>query len=125
MPPPERTGKYQDALVFAKTGYDVVGEQTVGNPTHYRVRIEFTTKQVIGSEGNPISLVAFLMIDSALTIGSILYPGTLAQWNGVGSGETDNDLYEVTTDETIPDVKGRTMEYEYGLTRYMGILPQG
>lgn len=103
---------------------DKFGEPVVGAPQEIMVRWEETSQELRTATGQVITILALLVLGQRVNQGDILWKGTLANLPTGTSflGEQDN-LMQVVSYESIPDVKGRFYERTAKLARYRGTLP--
>ena len=125
MPPLSIQRCTQDAVLWMATGtFADDGEVIVETPVDIRVRWENCRKKVLDPKGNNQTIVAEVVADRDIVVGSVLWLGNLDAWYGPsGSGGRDTVLCEVIDFEDIPDDKGRSFRREYKLKRYKNRRP--
>lgn len=132
MPAPERSDQLQDALYWEYQGI-VDGEVqlaapvllSVSNTPPNGVRWNQTRRDAKDPKGQKITLDASLVTSTRLVPDSLVWPGSLDDWFGTGTGsETfDTELMQVVTETLVTDIKGRETSMKYGLVRYRGTPP--
>lgn len=122
MPSQERAFLPQRAVLWLSGNtFDQFGQPVVAPPVEIAVRWNDKQGEALDATGNTITLDATAVVDRRITIGSRLWLGTLAQWNGTGPGsgqEIPNRLIEVKTYSETPDIKGRNSFKTVGLLRF-------
>lgn len=121
MPAPEDTFRYQKAVLFAVTGYDRYNEPTTSDGVEILVRFNTVRRRVLDAKGKQIDLDGQAIVGQRITIGSLLFIGSLSDYVGTGSTLQDNELMVVKTYNETPDVKGRLTEKTVGLMRYKSV----
>lgn len=122
MPSHTIRNRKQDAVLFTKSGYDAFGKPTVSDtPTKLKVRWEDRNEEVTDPQGNTIGTEATVVVDRAITIGSVLWKGSYDDLPDDLS--TLTDLKEVVTYSETPDVKGRNFRRVVRVVRYKNALP--
>ncbi len=126
MPPPELSGRLQDAVLWESQGRQGhYGEHKVRPPVQILVRWQDGRSEAVDPDGNKIGLDATVVApDCEIPIGSIMWKGCLADWYGTGSGASELDMMEVRTRSTAPDIKNRFSFRTLGLARFRGELPE-
>ena len=103
-----------DANVF-----DGYGEHKVtASKVQLSVRWEERNTEAIDPNGNTIAVDALVVVDRAITIGSIMWQGCI-----IDVAATPVNLYEVVTRNDVPDIKNRNTRRVVGLKRYSNELP--
>lgn len=117
MPAMEKWGKFQDAVLWACTGYDGNGQPAVSaTPTQIRVRWDDTYRQSAGRDGSPLVIEAVVSTNRDIPIGSLVWKGREADLPE--SGTTILNVMEVHSIESVPDLKNRAAYREYNLKRF-------
>lgn len=128
MPAPERSDQLQEAVYWEYLGI-IDGEVQLTEPVElsppFGVRWNMTRQDAKDPNGQKIRLDASLVTTTPLKIDSLLWPGSLEDWNGTGtgSGTFDAEVMQIMTETLIPDIKVREVSRKYGLKRYRGMLP--
>lgn len=126
MPPPERAGLHQKAMLWEASGYDRDGQPTVSDTAvEVRVRWEEGNADRLDRAGQQIVVDVTVAVWRDIPLGSIMWEGSeedLDDEPGT-SGFPASDLFEVVTKDRQTDVKGRITRYEYGLKRYRDSMP--
>lgn len=134
MPALETLDRYQTALLWPFTGnYDNFGTPIIDltdEPQEVQVRWTNKKSRVMDSKGNAIMLDATAVVDFPVLVDSLMWLGTLAEWNGEsgsssGSNASDDDLMVVKTYSRWPDIKNRNIRQIVGLMRYKNTLSNG
>lgn len=117
MPAMEKWGKFQDAVLWACTGYDGNGQPAVSaTPTQIRVRWDDTYRQSADRQGQPIAIEAIVSTNIDIPVGSLMWKGREAN---LSSDPTNiPDVMEVHSVELVPDLKNRSRYREYSLKRF-------
>lgn len=121
MPPLETSSLFQKAVLFPRTGTDRYGQPTTGSAVEIPCRWKTERREVVTSTGDTIGLDATVTVDRKIAIGSLMWLGTLKDWNASGSspGISDTELHEVKVYDETPDIKGRAAYRDVGLMRYL------
>lgn len=125
MPAPERTNRYQTALLWEADGNDAYGSPKVSALRAIKVRWIQKRSQTTDPQGNSIALDATVIVGQKIAPGSAMWLGTQADWLGTGSGSglDDSEVMEVKTYDETPDLKGRLAQRTVGLARYKDTIP--
>lgn len=130
MPPLETMDRNQTAVLWerrsGRAGVTKFGAPVVSGPVEIRVRWNVTRRQSVDAQGNKVQLVADVVTNRPVPLGSVMWLGSFEDWPTTGTGTDDfpgEDLHEVTTDDTTVDLKGRHTRYEFGLARYTNEVP--
>jgi hypothetical protein len=123
MPSPETAALTDDAVLWSKAGHDATGEAKVSSPMQIECRWVWKKTQSTDATGNTVMLDATVVVDREIEDGSILWNGTLEEWEDVGSEETNPELMEVKTYKETKDMRGRETYRELGCAFYRGRLP--
>jgi hypothetical protein len=86
MPPLETMDLNQKAVYWPKVGDTIEGRPNYNPPQEIRVRWEDAHHEVLGPQGNTIAVSVLAITALPLFPQSILWPGTLLQWNNIQSG---------------------------------------
>jgi hypothetical protein len=124
VPSPEANNRYQDAVLWPISGTDRYGEQTRGTRVQLRVRWNATHREMLDAQGNRIAIEAEAVVDRVVANGSVMWLGTIAQWDATGVTSTNSELMEVVSYEETKDVKGRYTERVVNLRRFRNTLPE-
>ena len=130
MPAPERILRYQTALLWEFSGYDKYGQPTVSAPVEIQVRWNTKRREVVDAKGFIIAYDASAVVDQVIAVGSLMWLGTLEDWNdaGTGSGSTSisaDDVFECKNFTLTPDLKNRFSQKTVDLMRYRKLPPTG
>lgn len=117
MPAPEYRHRYQPAVLWPTVGYDAYGQPALGSPVEIRTQGGSDQMRVLDPLGNTVTLDATLIVDRDIAIGSRIWMGELADWYGTGSGMIDQEVMEVKTFNSTPDIRNRATFREIGLMR--------
>lgn len=122
MPPIEETDLLDTALLWRAIGYDSHGQRTFGDPAEIRCRWLTNKHVVLDPKGSNIISDGVVVVDEDIDIGSLMWLGTLEDWNGmfgaVGSSAVPSDLMQVKSFKSTPDVRARVARREVGVMRY-------
>ena len=124
MPNIESSCRFQKAVWWAMTGtaYDNYGEPLVSDPVEIDVRWENVRKDILDPQGNTVEVDAVVVVDRDMSVGDILWLGTL--YDLPGTSETPTlDIREVVSFSSIPDLKGRYYRRVVMLKRLSDELP--
>jgi hypothetical protein len=115
MPNLETDCLEQDAVLFAKAGYDKYGEPTITSTTGTAIkcRWEVSQSEAVDPFGNTIAIDSTVYVDREIAIGSLLWKGAIAS-----IADPPVDLKEVVTYEEIPDIKNRYVRRLVGVVKY-------
>lgn len=132
MPAPERSDQLQDAVYWQYQGI-IDGEVQLAAPVQLSqsntppdgVRWNQTRRDAQDPKGQKITLDASLVTSTRLVPDSLVWPGTLDDWHGTGtgSGAFDAEVMQVKLETLVTDIKGRETSMKYGLMRYRGTIP--
>lgn len=118
---------YQPALFWAPAQNDQYGQPQVHPPVQIRVRWNTIRREWLDHQGNSVILDADAVVSQKVPIGSLMWLGTLEDWNGVGSGsgsaELGDELCEVKNYTETPDIRNRYRRRTVQLLRYHDKLP--
>lgn len=127
MPPLERTDCKQDALYWERTGWDREVNPVTADPVALKVRWVNKRREVIDRHGNTIALDATAVVKQEVADGSLMWLGTLAEWQGTGSGLVENQLMQVVWFDSATDIKHRVaaghVRRTVGLMRFRDAVP--
>lgn len=127
MPPIETAWRYQKAVLWpaltrrrrALTDKNGVVRVDLANPVELDVRWEWGYREVLGPQGNTVTISATVVVDRDVVIGSRMWQGELEDWFGTGTGTGDADeVMMVAVVDRALDIKGRHTRSELGLVRY-------
>src|SRR5665213_596757 len=114
---------YQRAVLFPFVGvYDAFGQPTLGVPVEIPVRWITKRREILDKHGNTIALDASADVAQTIKVDSVIWLGTLANWNGTGSGLPDTELMMVKSYDETPDGKGRSLKRNIGMMRYRNVV---
>lgn len=121
MPAPEQEASWIDgsAVVWLKSGYGDDGSPTVSAPI--QIAISFSRKQrlIKGDKGELIAIDATARVSGEVEIGSIIWLGSLAEFNAMTEDEQAvAGYYEVVNNSVVKDIKGREVSYKIMLSRH-------
>lgn len=120
MPRLQARRRHQKALLWAASATDVTdaGARKVSAAIEINVRWEDVQTEITDSQGNVISVVAKVVMDRDVTLGSIMWLGT---FETVASPPVN--LKKVVAFSDIPDIKGRSFRKTIMLSRFSNTLP--
>ncbi len=122
MPPIEEFATEDTALLFVWNGEDQYNEPTFEYPIEIDVQWVEKTAVMSGPGGTPITVDVLVIALVDIILDSVMWLGTLDDWIGTGSNDTDSTLYQVAAAAYTPDIKARETRRRYGLIRYKGSL---
>lgn len=129
MPPLESMDRYQTAVLWAATSRnDKKGKPTVLPPVQIDVQWDDTYRVQRDPAGNVVTVLADVMTDQDIPIGSILALGQLNAWDNLGTGSANPDgtpaqLLQVVGFSKKADLKGRDYERIAHLSKFSKYLP--
>jgi hypothetical protein len=135
MPPLVRSRLDQTAILWPVSDYDpeqprqdADGELLVGEPVEIKVRwVDQRTEAVSFVNGASVAFDSKAIVDRDVTVGSLLWLGSFADWYGTGTGGDSGDLrgkiMQVARYRKTPDAKGRTFRRIVNMIRYRDRLP--
>lgn len=123
MPSPETAALTDDATLWEFTGHDPSGEVKVSPPIQIECRWIWKKTQSTDASGNAIMLDATVIVDRDIRDQSILWNGTLQEWEDTGSEEVNPEIMQVKVYKETRDMKGRESYRELGLAFFKGRLP--
>lgn len=105
--------------MFPFTGYGRDGQPTVGEPVEIPVRWNTVRRQAVDAKGNTVLLSGQAVVDRTIYPESQLWLGTLEAWflESANPSTVDEELCEVVTYNSTPDIKGRSNFRTVGLMR--------
>ncbi len=120
MPSLETACLNQKAVLWNATGFDRNGEPTIESATGDEIDVRWETgqREAIDPNGNVIAVDEVVVVDRAITIGSVLFKGPE---DDLASPPVS--LKQVVTYSETPDIKGRKFRRVVGLIRYSNELP--
>lgn len=124
--PQEHDFLNQFAVVWYAAGRDNYNNLTVSPAVEVPARWEWKTRESRLADGNSKQVVAEVLLDRELPIGSLLWQGRLMNLLGTGTGvhvPTDEEYLQIIDFDSIPDIKERDTQYTAYLMRYSGKLP--
>lgn len=134
MPVPELSDLCQLAVLWPRTGTDRYGQPAIGDPIELRVRWKNVQAQVLDAEGNTITIDATVIVDRKISIGSLMYNGSMLDQSELGTGTGTStsvpddyappaDVMMVKTYSETSDLKARFVKRSVGLMRLKDTLP--
>lgn len=118
----ETTARHQWAVLWAASGLDTHGRQTVEPPVEIQVRWKHTQRMGSDARGNPVSIDAQVVVAQDVPMGSVMWEGKLDDLPGT-SYVPESDVMEVVGQDTVPDIKGRNVHRVLSLSRSSDSLP--
>src|SRR5262245_11016079 len=118
MPAFETADRHEDAVLWTVTGTTRNGEPIVGSPEGIRVRWQRENVIISDPLGQPVKLDAFVVVDRAVPVGSLLWLGRLADYNPAAN----NEIMEVILFKESPDLKARNRRRILGLMKFKGSI---
>lgn len=118
MPPPLEVSDLDETAVYLAFVRQGMTEPVFAAAVEIPVRWVRVRQEAAGPDGGTVSLTASIATDRRLVIGSQVWLGSLADWTGTGSDDTDAEIHRVALDRTARDVKGVETRYEFGLQRW-------
>lgn len=114
----ERVYIPQKAILWEKAGRDNYGQVTVSAGIDINVEWPQNIRESRAENNTNESKSDEVIVNQAISIGSILYFGELETYSG-----TDPDLFQVVDRSSQPDLKGRSFRRTITVTRYGNSLP--
>lgn len=121
MPYPEQDYRFQRAVLWRYIGDDEYGNPVVQEGIDITVRWEDKQIQIIGPNGQPMSLDATVESIKEIPINSILWKGSTSS---ISTIDEITGFMQVVTQDKTPDVKARVFRLTYGLKRYNEEFPE-
>ena len=119
MPPIEEEGRNQDAVLWAAAGLDSYGKPTVIPPVDLAVKWNDKQQEVQDPKGRLIRCDATVIVAQDVTLNSIMRLGTVD-----ALPDAPDNLYQVVSRETVPDVNNRSTFKQVMLSRFGDTLPE-
>jgi hypothetical protein len=127
MPDFETMDLEQDAVYWRKSGDNQEGLPLYATPIQLAVRWVETGGTIKDPKGNSISTDGDLACDQELVEQSLIWPGTLAQWQSIvgvaGTGWDGSNVFAVMQVVVTPDIKNRNTRWSAKVMRYSDRLP--
>lgn len=121
MPSIEVASLYQEAVLWPLIGYNLYGEPVVGDPVQIPVRWENKRTMWTDPKGDSVILDATVFVAESVPVLSRMWLGSIEDWVGtafVGTGTAvDDEIMQVLSCDSIPDIKGRIVGRVLGLMR--------
>lgn len=120
---------HQTAVYWEVVKYDRHGHVKVKAPVELNpedgngVRWINRRSQVTAPDGQVITLDARIVTSQEIKVNSIIWLGTLDEWNESGSDGNDTQLHQVKIYSEVPDIRNRDYRYEVGAQRWKKALP--
>ena len=111
MPALETMDLRQDAVLRTATTADQYGEYRASPSKAIKCRWEDTNVESSDALGNPINLVANVVVAQSIPVGSYLWLGNIKAMPATVT------WLRVTTRHVTPDIKNRNTRWTLGLTR--------
>jgi hypothetical protein len=102
---------------------DRYGQPSRGEPVEIRVRWLSGQRAAAGPDGGTIMLDGSVVADREIAQDSLMWLGTLEEWNESGSAPDDSELMRVVYYRATPDIKGRATRRVVDLMRFRQALP--
>lgn len=116
--------RYQLALKWDRDGNDTFGRPAIeADPTELRVRWQDVNEEMTDPEGQRVLVSVKVHSTETIEIGSILWLGSLSDWDDVVQGTNGTNLMCVKAIEYVPNINGRHKRRVYGLQFYGNSLP--
>jgi len=117
MPDMETAHRTQDAVFWARNGYDRNGEPKVDAPVDIKVRWQIKRGVVRDPFGNTIEYDSLAVVDREITNGSLMWLGTIATLPA-----TVTNLREVVFYSESKNIKGRATRRVVHLMKYSNTI---
>lgn len=124
MPPLETYDLHQDAIYWEKLGDNRFGEPRLDSPVDLKVRWINARADLMGPEGNNISVDATVITNQDVVIGSIMRQGTIDDYTGTGTALDVDEVYTVAAFAKIPSLNNKYYYRSVGLVKYGSRIPQ-
>lgn len=118
--PLETTELRQKAVLWPASGIDRAGHHKRGSAEEICVRWQYSNTEATDRQGNRIAIDATVVVDRAVSVGSILWLGSLLEHNAAAS---PGDYCRVVSFSTIPDIKNQNTRRVLYLQRLGDTLP--
>lgn len=123
MPALETHDRYQDAVLWVRTGQDFHGRPLLADPIDLKVRWVPTKREVQDAHGNTIAIDAVAVVDRNIVVGSLMWLGRIEELPGTEPGAIPTDVMYVVTAPETSDLKNRFVRRTVNLARYSDSLP--
>lgn len=123
MPSPESDGLIHKAVLWPFLRTDIQGEPVVGPGVEVDSRWLWGVSIGLGPEGESVSNDVTIKVDQYVIVGSLMWQGTLAEWNALPPGSTDTWLVQVNSERIVEDIRGEETGYKLGASRFRDSLP--
>jgi len=123
MPAMELIGRLQKAIFWEAGGYDHDGEITVAAAVEIDVRWQVGKRRSAGPKDDTVSYDAELVVDRVITVGSVVWKGSMDDLNDLADPTAPTDLYDVVDYTETSDIKNRNVRRTVLLMRRSDDLP--
>lgn len=123
MPDIETMEMDQRAVLWPSIGTDPYGQVKVGPPVEIPVRWEQYRREMKDDDGQMFLSDAMVVVGRDVPVDSLLWLGTLAQWQSTGVNQADNNLQIVFQFGKIPDLKNVAIRRTCITRRFKDVLP--
>lgn len=125
MPDITEVDCWDTVVLWPVAGYDDQGQPVRGAPVELTwpngVRWIPGQTQQMDAKGNLVNLDAQAVVLQEIAIGSQMWLGSLADWFGTGSANTDQEVMVVKLQNRTPSLNGRFDRLTVGLMRYKNV----
>jgi hypothetical protein len=113
------------AVIWSWDGEEVddYGDPKVGAATEFSCRWENVDEEFTTADGSVIRIVANVIVNSEVPVGSIVYEGPLSNIVGTGTTDTIQNLKEVKAYTRVENIKGRHTRRILKLAKFHDTLP--
>lgn len=122
MPPIEKVSIRQTVVIWDASTRNQYGELSVSNPREITVEAPIREDEAREPDNEGRTKTSEIVSDEYLTIGSIIWIGTLLELP-TGTADDPSPLYRVVGRAKQPDIKGRNFRYTATLMYHGNTLP--
>lgn len=145
MPAPEHDNRRQKAVLWTRKGVNRQGQLKLNSPAEIIVRWKWVKREIVDRQGNTVAIDAEVVTVQDIPVGSVLWlgsvddlPGGAPSWSDAwgdswsdawgseeaGGGLPTEDVMQVITAPTTPDIKGRFKMRTLMLMRMKDTMPE-
>ncbi len=118
MPDLETMDRYDIVVYWACLGFGPDSEPILSpTPVELLVRWDDSVGETVDQHGRTVNFQASMVADQEVILGSNVMLGTLDDYLGTGTGETEEPVYAVINVNTTSSICGRFLRFESKMTR--------
>lgn len=122
MPAPEHDNRRQKAVLWTRKGVNRQGQLKLNSPAEIIVRWKWVRREIVDRQGNTVAIDAEVVTVQDIPVGSVLWLGKLTDLPD--DGLPTEDVMQVITAPTTPDIKGRFKMRTLMLMRMKDTMPE-